>query len=294
MKRERLAVLPPRDAILAGALLLACGLITVCDVAAEDTASTVGPACRAEGGVLVHVVNSSLQAGPTEIRVLLPDKLDENRKYPCLYLLPVEAGAGQHYGDGMRAARRWNLANRFQIICVLPTFSALPWYCDHPSDPTLQQESYFLRVVIPHVEAAYPVGPTASSRLLVGFSKSGWGAFSLLLRHPETFARAAAWDAPLMAAQPNRFGMGPIFETQENFDQYRLTSLVQQQASALRDSPRLIHLGYGNFRKDHVDFERLLLENDIPHQFHDGPQRTHDWDSGWLLEAVQGLLPSSE
>ena len=51
----------------------------------------------------------------------------------------------------------------------------------------------------------------------IGFSKSGWGAFSLLLRHPEVFGRAAAWDAPLMLEQPNRYGMGAVFGSQENF-----------------------------------------------------------------------------
>lgn len=272
-----------------------CGLLILGGAAfAETDSSAVDTARREEGGVLVHAAHSPLQAGATEIRVLLPDNLDRGRKYPCLYLLPVEAGTGDRYGDGMRAARMANLHNRFQAICVLPTFSALPWYCDHPSDPHLRQETYFLDVVLPFIEREYPAEPSPSGRRLVGFSKSGWGAFSLLLRHPDRFGRAAAWDAPLMADKPNRFGMGPIFGTQANFDRYRITALVETQSQALRGGPRLIHLGYGNFRDDHAQFERLLLRDNIPHVYHDGPRRSHVWDSGWLSEAVECLFQADK
>ena len=45
----------------------------------------------------------------------------------------------------------------------------------------------------------YEVGPEignpdARGRMLVGYSKSGWGAFTLLLRHPGVFSRAAAYS----------------------------------------------------------------------------------------------------
>ncbi len=124
----------------------------------------------------------------------------------------------------------------------------------------------------------------------MGFSKSGWGAFSLLLRHPDRFAKAAAWDAPLAMSQPNRFGMGEIFATQENFERYRITSLLKQRAKGLQTGSRLIHLGYGNFRDQHLTVESLLEELQISRVFHDGPQRPHAWDSGWLPEAVQLLV----
>jgi hypothetical protein len=62
---------------------------------------------------------------------------------------------------------------------------------------------------------------TACGLLLLGFSKSGWGAlFSLLLRHPDVFGKAAAWDAPLVMDSPGRHGNGDIFGTPENFEKY--------------------------------------------------------------------------
>jgi S-formylglutathione hydrolase FrmB len=190
----------------------------------------------------------------------------------------------------MQEVRRLDLHNRHHLVCVYPTFSHLPWYADHPQQATIRQESYFLSVVVPFVERSYPVRREPASRLLVGFSKSGWGAFSLLLRHPDVFGQAAAWDAPLAMSQPNRYGMEEIFATQENFERYRITSLLRQKAEVLSGRPRLIHLGYGNFRDQHLAVESLLNELQIPHVFRDGPQRPHAWDSGWLPDAVRLLM----
>lgn len=258
-------------------------------VLAQETA-TVSPAERDPGGFLVHSVRSEWQSGETKIRILLPNRLEEQRRYPVLYILPVEAADGTRWGDGLVEAKKLDLANRHGLICVAPTFAQLPWYADHPTDRTIAQESYLLKTVIPFVDRVYPSMAAPQGRLLVGFSKSGWGAWSLLLRHPDVFGKAAAWDAPLMMDAPGRYGSGPIFGTPENFSQYQLSKLLREKAGLFRGPARLAHLGYGNFRADHEAMEGLIRELGIPHKYRDGPQREHSWNSGWLAEAVAMLL----
>ncbi|MCA9223036.1 MAG: hypothetical protein KDA71_22110, partial [Planctomycetales bacterium] len=181
-----------------------------------------------------------------------------------------------------------------QLICVSPTFYQLPWYADHPTDKTVWQESYLLKSVIPLVEKQYSTRGDRQGRLLVGFSKSGWGAMTLLLRNPETFAAAAAWDAPLMMEQFGQYGSGPIFGTRENFQRYWPSRLLAQARESLGVRPRIIHLGHGNFRDHHERFERLLNERHFPHRYVDGPVREHAWGSGWLPEAVHSLMEAVE
>ena len=176
------------------------------------------------------------------------------------------------------------------IIFVFPTFSDLPWYADHPTNPAIRQEMYFMKVVVPFVEASYPA---SDERLLLGFSKSGWGAWALLLRHPDVFRRAAAWDAPLTMEQVGKFGTSGIFGTQKNFEQYRPADLLRQDAARLRSETRLILTGYDNFRTHHQQAHKLLEDLGIPHEYRDGPQRQHEWHSGWLSEAVDLLLSTS-
>ena len=271
--------------------MLFFGLLSLPSLAAEPVEDSRVSAGRQDAnGWLVHTVQSEFQAGTTEIRVLIPDGPVPAQPYATLYVLPVEAGDGRHWGDAMQEVRRLDLHNEHHLVCVYPTFSHLPWYADHPQQATIRQESYFLRVVVPFVERTYPVRREPASRLLVGFSKSGWGAFSLLLRHPDVFGKAAAWDAPLAMSQPNRYGMEEIFATQENFERYRITSLLRQKAEVLQrqaavDSPRIRQLPRPALGR------RVVVERAAdPPRLSRRPQRPHAWDSGWLPDAVRLLV----
>ena len=62
-------------------------------------------------------------------------------RLPVVYVLPVEARNESRYGDGLLEVRRHDLHNKFQAIFVAPTFSHLPWYADHPTDPEIRQET---------------------------------------------------------------------------------------------------------------------------------------------------------
>lgn len=241
-------------------------------------------------GVIVHIVRSELQSGPTEIQVLLPEKLDPAKKLPVVYLLPVEAGTGEYWGRAFEDIQSAGLQNRYGVICVYPTFAKLPWYADHPTDAHVQQEKYFTQVVVPFVETNYHTLAEPRGRLLLGFSKSGWGAFSLLLRQPEMFGRAVGWDAPFTMDGPTKYGMGEILGTQANFERYRITTLLRSRAEVLRGEARLGVFGYDNFREHHVQLHALLEELKIPHEYRDGPKRKHHWNSGWVRGAMEFLV----
>lgn len=261
---------------------------------ADGPDAVISAAIKDSHGFLVHTVKSPYQQGETLIRVLPPDKLEDGRVYPAVYVLPVEAGLEHRYGDGLAEIKSRDLHNKHEAFFIAPTFSQLPWYADHPTDRAIRQESYFLEVVIPFVEKTYPVSRETDGRYLLGFSKSGWGAWSLLVRRPEMFAKAAAWDAPLMMDRLGLYGTSPIFATQERFDEYRLDRRLAAEAEKLRDRPRLIVTGYGGFRKHHQRVHQLLLDLQIPHEYRDGPERKHDWHSGWIEEAVELLLAGRE
>lgn len=239
----------------------------------------------------VHQIESPHQSGPTTVRVFVPEAYSTQEPLKTLYVLPVEAGDRKRWGDPVAEIRRLGIAERHGLVVALPTFSDLPWYADHPSNRSLRQETYLLEDVLPLIESSYWVNRGPEARPLVGFSKSGWGAWSLLLRHLETFGKAAAWDAPLMQASPDRFGMGPIFGSQENFERYRITALIGARKSLFQQRCRLVLTGYaGAFRTHHRAMHRLLVDLSIPHAYRDGPQRDHQWNSGWLEEAIAMLM----
>src|SRR5689334_15936073 len=98
-------------------------IVTVSAIAAEEP--TISPAVVADG-ILVHEVESPFQQGTTKIKVLLPRPLDSNRKYPTIYVLPVEAQNESRYGDGLLEIKNQKLHEKYAAIFVAPTFSHLP------------------------------------------------------------------------------------------------------------------------------------------------------------------------
>lgn len=257
---------------------------------AEPTMVSQG--ARDENGYLVHNVTSPYQAETTLIRVLLPDHIDDGATCPTIYVLPVEAKLHCKYGTGLDEVKKLDLHNKYHAIFVAPTFADLPWYADHPTKPELRQESYFTDVVVPFIDETYAVRAGADGRLLLGFSKSGWGAFSLLLRHPDTFGKAVAWDAPLMLDKPGKYGSGDIFGTNENFQRYQISRLLEANADLFQHDKRLLLLGYGNFRGEHEAAHALMDRLHIAHEYRDGPSRKHHWQGGWLEEAIELLVAS--
>jgi S-formylglutathione hydrolase FrmB len=271
-------------------LLTLLFMASACPVSAAEETAKVAQDNAPE--IIVHELVSEFQSKPVQVRVMRPRTREGNTRWPVVYVLPVEAGLGDKYGDGLLEAKRHDLANRLEAIFVAPSFAQLPWYADHPSDRGSRQESHLLECVLPFVEKQYPVRADAGGRLLVGFSKSGWGAWSLLLRHPKVFGRAACWDAPLQMPEPGRYGSGPIFGTADNFRKYQVSRLLSERAMLLRAEPaRLILLGYGGFRDEHRKTHEQLVALAIPHVYRDGPARKHDWHSGWFREACELLLP---
>lgn len=263
-------------------------------VVSADEAVTIMDARKDDSGFLIHEVCSQYQSKATLIRVLMPEKPEKGKQYPVVYVLPVEAGTENKYGDGLKEVQKLDLHNKRGVIFVAPTFSQLPWYADHPTKPELRQETYFLKVVVAYIDNNYPVRVGAEGRLLLGFSKSGWGAYSLLFRHPTLFGKAAAWDAPMMMDKPGKYGSGDIFGTAENFEGYRIDKHLERSAGKIGKEKRLILTGYGNFRAEHESAHALMDKWKIAHEYRDGPQLKHDWHSGWVKAAVELLIEKPE
>ena len=246
--------------------------------------------------VRVHDLDSPFQKGRTTVRVLLPDRLESACSYRVLYVLPVVAGSERRFGDGLAEVRKLDAHNRHGLICVAPEFTSPPWFADHDLYDGVRDESHLLKVVLPFVEENYPVLGGIEGRLLVGFSKSGWGALSLLLRNSKMFHRAAAWDTGI------RVDLGPIeekaraeriardFGTAANFEKYRLSRLIRDGGRELGPESRFFYYNTGGRRaQGGSELHQLMVELAVPHTYLYEPKRPHRWDSGWLRAAIDFL-----
>jgi hypothetical protein len=267
--------------------------------APTDDTSITDPIFEAKKNVWRYTVKSPYQKGENAVEVLLPDDFHKSEKYRVLYVLPVETGIGGHFGDGLQQARAANAHNAHRFICVQMAFDTTPWYGDHPTDPHIRHEQYLKKVVIPLIEDRYPTVGGREGRLLLGFSKSGWGAFTLILRDPEFFGYAVSWDAPLMLQADGllNYGIQENMGTKENFALYLPSKLVADHAAAFRDRTRLVLLGHSLFgpepqRKfsDHTAQMHELMETlGVRHVYDNSLKLPHTWSSGWVKPAIEAL-----
>jgi enterochelin esterase-like enzyme len=266
---------------------LSCGLLSNQPPEAKRPAAKYevsGPE-KSRDGLHTYVLTSDYQARPCKVYVLLPDRFEPKTKYKVLYILPAWTPSK----EGILEAKKLNLHNQHNLICVVMDFSTMPWYADHPDNPKMRYDSYLPDIIIPFIDTTFPTLAAPSGRILIGFSKSGLGAVTLLLRHPEVFGRAGSWDGILIMDNRPEF-FGPRAHYLEN---YYVPNLLARRAALLKGQPaRLAIVGYGirSFEKLTEDTHKLLDKHGIPHYYENGTQRKHEWGSGWFAPLVQVLM----
>lgn len=248
--------------------------------------------------MITHTITSDFQSGPLELRVLLPDAYTPAHRYPVLYVLPVEPEGGNVYGDGLSVLRDLDVANRHAVILVQAGFSHFPWYVDHATRSDVRPASHLERAVVPFVDARYATIPGKNGRLLIGFSKSGWGAFSLIFHNPDFWGYAASWDAPLLMSTFH-WDVAEAFGTAAHFDAHRPDRLVETHGEPFRHETRLVLGGekaWGPLREgppggSHTQgFHDLLVDRGIRHVYRNDLGVAHTWNRGWVVPMVEELM----
>ena len=258
------------------ALTLSCSILTVLAAPVEK-----------------HVVETEYQNGKQEIRVLLPDDYKKASSYRVLYVLPVEKEFRDRFGHGLRVLKEMNAHNQYDLIIVQMGFEKEPWFGDHATDPKVRQASYVKDFVVPFIEQKYSTPGTPEGRLLLGFCKSGWGAFSLILKYPEFFGYASAWDAPITFTT-FRYGMKAVYGTPEQLALYRADLLIPKQKAFFERKTRLILTGKKLWGKETEQTHELLSKEGLKHHYDNTLASPHRWDKAWIKPTLSALMDLTE
>ena len=261
----------------------------------------------ADGVVSYDVTSPDDGYGTHVLRVLAPTHPAPGVPHNFLYVLPVEPELGSTYGDGIETLRSLDAEDQYNLTIVEPSFAIDPWYADNPNDPNLQYEAFLTKDLVPWVTQnltppatdTEPFAPVAEheQNWLIGFSKSGLGATDLILKHPDLFAAAAAWDFSADMSSYNDFGSSSedAYGTDANFQaNYRLTpSFVDSHKAPFLSQNRIWMGGYDVFQADMTDFDALLTSEGIQHTTETPQEMAHRWDSGWVPIALSALSRDS-
>jgi hypothetical protein len=249
----------------------------------------------ASGVAAYDVVSPDDGSGPQILRVLKPTNPAPGVPHNFLYALPVETGVGTTYGDGIETLAQIDAQDKYNLTIVEPSFPVEPWYANSSTDPNTQYETFMVDDLVPWVTQNLATTGQEQNWLL-GFSKSGFGAQDLILKHPDVFTAAASWDFPADMTTSTADGTLPVgdglnYATDANFQSnYRLTpSFVQAHSGPFQTKQRIWIGSYAVFRTDVANYNTLLTSTGIKHLTEKPHQTVHNWGSGWVPVALSAL-----
>ncbi len=158
-----------------------------------------------------------------------------------------------------------------------------------PDDPTIRVFSVsYPRMVWYNeeirAEALRQIEMMSADRVvLVGFSKSGLGAWHLAQALPECVKATIIFDAPMALQQlPSQWGAAPFYPSAEAWQRdLPVYGITQFQRDVSADH-KLILISGAHFDADMRQLVSALNDAGIDHTFLPHPEIRHHWNAGWV------------
>ena len=249
----------------------------------------------AQGVKYYDVISANDGYGPHTMRVLAPTNPAPGIAHNFLIVLPVEAGLGTTYGDGLATLQALDAQDKYNLTIIEPSFQIDPWYANSSTAADYQYETFMTQELVPWIKQN--LATTGHEQdWLIGFSKSGMGAQDLILKHPDLFSLSASWDFPADMSSYDQYGdSATSYGADANFQaNYRLTtSFMDAHKGPFTSNDRIWIGGYSVFQTDMSDYDALLTSEGIAHNAETPQNMAHRWDSGWVPIALAALYQDS-
>lgn len=242
-------------------------------------------------------VKSAVLGKQVEYNIYLPSDYEtSNRRYPVLYLLhgytDDETGWTQFGEANLIADRMLQSGEITPMIIVMPD-AGVSWYVNS-ADGKVLYEDFFIKELIPHIDATYRSRSSKEFRAIAGLSMGGHGSLIMAMKHPELFVAAAPLSAGIftedeLIAMPDEnwdtvFGppygkglKGKDRLTAHLFQNWILKLVETANADDLKKVQYYIDCGDGDFLiKGNMALHAALIDKKVPHEF-----RVRDGEHNW-------------
>lgn len=125
--------------------------------------------------------------------------------------------------------------------------------------------------------------------VLVGFSKSGLGAWNIARTHPKLVAATIIFDAPVARETLPPWGTEPFYADDAAWQQDLPIQTIKGFRSAVRKSHRLVLISGAGFHAEMAALAEALARERVEHTFLARPHMKHHWQAGWLEEGLSVL-----
>jgi len=135
---------------------------------------------------------------------------------------------------------------------------------------------------------------SVSPAVLVGFSKSGLGAWNITRTIPARISATIIFDAPVAGEKLPPWGTSSFYADDAAWLEdlpIRTVSDFQWKVSA---GHKLILISGEAFHQEMCELSRKLRDMKFSHVFLPRPHMKHHWQSGWIEEGIKTLLQPNQ
>ncbi|MFC1452158.1 alpha/beta hydrolase-fold protein [Verrucomicrobiota bacterium] len=136
---------------------------------------------------------------------------------------------------------------------------------------------------------AFNVSPV----VLVGFSKSGLGAWNIARTIPDLISGTIIFDAPVARASLPPWGTGPFYEDDSSWQEDLPLRTIDEFRSVMPKAHQLVLISGEGFHDEMCQFSDKLAKSGCRHTFLSRPRQKHRWDSGWIEEGLSEVIEPS-
>ena len=211
------------------------------------------------------MVRSQKMDKDVPVTIVTPDSYDGSVPMPVLYLLNGWSGDHRHW---LERGKVGCLADRYEVILVMPDTGYDSWYFDSKVTPEYQYETFVSNELVEYVDSNYKTIADRCGRAVTGLSMGGRHTQYIGFRNPELFGSLGILSAALTAADEKAFGEDAV--------------AMGRDAKALKDAAfDYIFIGAGVYETNdsarHTLLHKQLEELGVKHDYYIGGFSAHDF-----------------
>jgi pimeloyl-ACP methyl ester carboxylesterase len=133
-------------------------------------------------------------------------------------------------------------------------------------------------------------GWNVRSIILVGFSKSGLGAWNIARRIPDLVAGTIIFDSPVARDTLPPWGTAPFYKDDAAWQEDLPLRTCEHFKAAMQADHRLVLISGAGFHDEMSVLSAHLSSMALQHVFLPRPDMKHHWNAGWIEDGVGKIV----
>jgi len=128
-----------------------------------------------------------------------------------------------------------------------------------------------------------------SSFVLIGFSKSGLGAWNITRQMPDLVSATIIFDSPMTRESLPSWGTSPFYQDDLAWQKDLPANSIDHFCDVTKKDHQLILISSSSFHNEMLELSTQLEDRNYSHHFLNRHDLEHHWNSGWIEDGLNLL-----